>query len=106
MQCAVWAQTIVFSLTAALVCWYTIETFRLRREMVRQNEIALRPVVVPEFDRSPDGLICKLRNIGAGAAFNESIEPVEIFRSTELGGELVFEVRFTPLPYLASGQTA
>ena len=104
MECAVWVQTIVLIITAGSVCWYTWETAKLRREMVRQNEIALRPVLVPEFGRSAQELV--LRNIGVGAALNVRIKPLEIFRSSEFGGELVIEFRFTPVAYLASAQTS
>jgi hypothetical protein len=102
MVMAAWVQTIVLAVTAWFVWRYTKETANLGRAMVRQNEISLRPVVVPTFDTSPEGLVCILTNIGAGAALNVRVEPLEIDRWEEV----VHYIRFIPVGYLASGKSS
>lgn len=100
-----WTQTIVLAITAGLVCWYTIETSRLRRQMVRQNEIALRPVIVPVFDMRNGERILRLENIGVGAAFNVTVEPlVQVCPLGQPGQGLRQEFRFSALTQLGSKQ--
>lgn len=99
---AVWTQTVVLAVTAVLICWYTRETSGLRKQMVRQNEIALRPVIVPMFDLRGGEPIFKLENIGVGVAFNVTVEPLIQVRPIEPGHELRCEFRFSRLSYLGS----
>jgi hypothetical protein len=95
-------QTVVLAITAILVWLYTRETARLRREIVRQNEISLRPVVVPIFDEGPNRHIFKLRNVGGACAFNLRVQPM---RRTAGGSDLKVsqETRFDSLDYLPPG---
>jgi hypothetical protein len=74
--------------------------------MVRQNEIALRPVIVPVFDMRDGERIFKLENIGVGAAFNVTVEPlVQVLPLGEPGQELRQEFRFSGLNQLGSKQS-
>jgi len=66
---AIWAQTLVLLATAIIIWRYTRETFLLRKEAVRQNDIALRPVVIPEFSMLTEKRM-RLWNIGHGAAID------------------------------------
>lgn len=93
---AIWIQTIVLAITAVIVLWYAIETARLRREMVRQNEIALRPVLVPIFQTGGKPPSFRLKNIGEASAFNIKLEAVPLFPDWKW--ELTFECPY----YLAS----
>ena len=104
MLYAVWTQTAVLAITAVLICWYTRETSGLRKQMVRQNEIALRPVIVPVFDNRGGKPIFKLENIGVGVAFNVTVEPLIQERSIELGHVLRCEFRFSRLSHLGSNK--
>lgn len=106
MVYAVWTQTVVFAATAILIYFYTRETSGLKREMIRQNEINLRPVIVPIFEKRGAELFFKLENIGVGVAFNVKVEPlIHAFPFGEAGQELRFEFRFASLSYLASKQS-
>jgi len=106
MECAVWVQTFVLFVTAGFICWYTIETAGLRREMVRQNGIALRPVVVPVFEVTGGKGVFRLRNIGHGSAFNLRVAPIEVLPAVDADATTPkLEVRFDPLSYLPSGDT-
>jgi hypothetical protein len=72
--------------------------------MVRQNEIALRPIIVPVFDNRGGERIFKLENIGIGVAFNVTVEPLIEVRPIEPGHELRYEFRFSRLSHLGSKQ--
>jgi hypothetical protein len=115
MIIAVWAQTVILAVTAFLVWRYAHdtrtlakETAGLGRQMVRQNDITLRPYLVPILPPGPyvRDLECKLTNIGVGAALNVEVQPLRDRRSDEPEGEFVYEFRFTPIPYLGSGQAS
>src|SRR5260370_17370120 len=79
MECAVWTQTVVLGITALIIGWYTFETSRMRKEIVRQNSISLRPVVVFEFchDAAHNRFLVA-KNIGNGAAFNITTVPLDV----------------------------
>lgn len=91
-------QSIVMAITAGLVCWYALEAQKLTKEMVHQNQINLRPVVVPvvRYEPNQNKTTVKLKNIGGGVAFNVSIEP----SSDDPAGRV--EYRFGQLTFLAS----
>ncbi|MBI4722661.1 MAG: hypothetical protein HY769_06665 [Candidatus Stahlbacteria bacterium] len=59
--------------TAGIILWYTIETYRLRRQSVLQTEIQIRPLLI---------IILKedftIKNIGNGIALNVEIEDIVI----------------------------
>lgn len=63
----------IYAATGGAVVWYTVETYRLRKEMVRQNELAIQPLILAtverrEVDRDRDDWRVILRNIGRGPA--------------------------------------
>lgn len=94
-------QTLVLAITAWLVWRYTIETAALRKEMVRQNNLSLRPLVLPEFRRDEHGkLQFWVRNVGNACAVNVEISPRKI--ADPKGGP--FEVRFQRCSFLPSGK--
>ncbi len=101
---AMWAQTTIFAVTAVLVWWYTKETGKLRREMVRQNEIHLRPVVVPIFEEAPNQHVFKLQNVGACCALNVRVQPIKHMFGQSTSHQIPHETIFNPLDWLASGQ--
>jgi hypothetical protein len=104
MEYAVWTQTAVLLITGAFICWYTIETSRLRRAMVRQNEISLRPVVVPVFEEAPGRHVLKLHNVGTACALNVRVQPVKQVFGEGTSLAVPHETRFVPHEYLAAGQ--
>jgi hypothetical protein len=116
-------QTVVLFLQAAVLIWtavlirrytkatetYTEEATLLRRETVRQNRIALRPIVLPEFGATRERLLFQVRNCGAGCAVNVVIEPIsagwqEIPTGNVASGEVVS--RFDGVDYLPAGDCA
>lgn len=106
MLYAVWAQTFILAVTACFVCWYTRETASLRRETVRQNEINLRPIVVPIFEEGRNQHVFKLRNVGAACAFNVRVQPIKHMFGQSKSHQIPHDTRFEPLDWLAPGETS
>lgn len=94
-------QTIVLFLTAIIVLWYTLETYRIRKETSKQNSLLaeqyllikekekfelqkeisfVEPVFQPEFAHPSQG-ICNFVNNG-GSIKNISIQAIENFPIT------------------------
>jgi len=104
-------QTAVLALTAYLV-WrytkaterYTEETAELKHQMVRQNEINLRPVVVPLFEEAPGKRVFRLQNVGAACALNVTVQPIKHVFGEGTSLAVPHETRFVPLEYLPAGQ--
>jgi beta-lactamase superfamily II metal-dependent hydrolase len=95
---AVWVQTGVLAVTGVLVWWYTRETARLRKEMVRQNKLTIRPIVLAEVVQEQRRRL-SLRNVGNGCALNVTLSPKTYgsVRGNEVTG------RFEPVEYLPAG---
>ncbi len=102
MECAVWTQTVVLGITALIIGWYTFETSRMRKEIVRQNSISLRPVVVFEFcqDAAHNRLLVA-KNIGNGAAFNITTVPLNV-----VPGSDSWDIHFDRIHSLGSKERA
>jgi hypothetical protein len=100
---ASWTQAAILLLTALAIIWYTFETRRLAKEVVRQNEISLRPLVLPEFTGNAGQRIFKLKNCGTGCALNVRISPIPIAPADDIGLGPA-EVRFAPAYYMATGE--
>ena len=100
---ASWTQAGILLLTALAIAWYTLETRRLEKEMVRQNDISLRPLVLPEFAGNAAQRSFKLKNCGTGCALNVRISPIPIALADEMDLGPA-EVRFTPAYYMAAGE--
>jgi hypothetical protein len=100
---ASWTQAAILLLTALAIIWYTLETRRLAKEVVRQNEISLRPLVLPEFAGDARQRILKLKNCGTGCALNVRISPIPIIPADDIGLGPA-EVRFESAYYMATGE--
>jgi hypothetical protein len=100
---AVWTQVVILFLTTAVIVWYTIETHRLRNEMVRQNAISLRPMVLPQFAGAHPQRSFRLKNCGVGCALNVRISPIPIIEADNFGLGPA-EVRFEQAYYMAVGE--
>ena len=68
--------------TLGVLIWYTIETYKLRREAQRQNENVMKPIVAlqsvsvrGQYAGTPRPII---RNLGSGPAFNVCMEALRI----------------------------
>jgi hypothetical protein len=119
MTAVMWVQTLLLLIQIAVLAWtaclikrytdeafalrkaterYTDETAGLRQEMVRQNKLALRPIVLPAFKLEGGRPVFCLTNVGNGCAVNITVSPRKIAE------ELSFEVRLKAPDYLAVGQ--
>jgi hypothetical protein len=97
-------------LTGLVLLIYTVETNGLRREMVRQNELAIQPVVVATIEERPAGMVQTprfqrqliLRNVGRGTALFLKVQDLTL---TDPAGDRVrFVARFAPISYLEPQQ--
>src|SRR5262245_32630560 len=73
-----WLNSSVLTATGAVIAWYTVETYRLRREAQRQTELQNRPFLLVECPSGGLNGEVVLRNVGSGVALNVSIRPIEI----------------------------
>jgi len=90
-----WLTLAVLFLTGAVVTWYTVETWRLRREAQLQTELQTRPFLsVATSGRS----VVYLTNLGRGLARNITIDLVRI--------ETAFELRSPLITHLGAGEDA
>src|SRR5437870_6496985 len=80
---------LVLTATAGVIAWYTVETYRLRREAQLQTELQNRPFV--SLSRSGDGIVAKyyLTNIGRGVARSIRIQDTVVNAAFELRSELI-----------------
>jgi hypothetical protein len=89
--------------TGVAIVWYTVETFCLRREMVRQNELAVQPVIIAVIrEKATQGPHIVLRNIGRGPALY--IHMPEMKLSDAAGDQVTFAARFESISYLEPAQ--
>jgi hypothetical protein len=93
-------------LSGVVVLLYTVETQGLRLEMVRQNEIAIQPVVIALIEERSGETVSEnrfraqvvLRNVGRGTALFIKLQDVTL---TDPAGDRVrFVARFVPVSYL------
>jgi len=62
---------IIFVYTCATF-WYASETRRMKKEMMKQNELSLMPAII----MYNDGDVFYIKNIGKGAALNVLIKDI------------------------------
>jgi hypothetical protein len=67
----------IYAVTGLLVLWYAVEARAMRREMVRQNQLAVQPLLITTVRRPEKELELVVRNIGKGAALEVAIEDIE-----------------------------
>jgi hypothetical protein len=73
------SQLIVLAITALIIFFYTYETYRMRREMVNQNELKVMPILEFSPVRTSTGETkFSLHNWGDFPAFKISIESLVI----------------------------
>jgi hypothetical protein len=89
---------VIYWLTGLVVLMYTIETQGMRLEMVRQNEIAIQPLVIAVIGGPDENRHLMLRNIGRGPALSIRVEDVAL---TDVAGDNVtFIMKVQPMDYL------
>src|SRR6266478_5448528 len=102
---------VIYWLTAAFLLAYTYETYGLRVQMIRQNEIAIQPLLILSIERSsvpePGSVsrsdVLTVRNIGRGTAIFVQIEEIEILVD-DSPESLV--VKFDTVDYVEPGKSA
>jgi len=99
------ATLIVYWLTAIIVLVYTYETHGMRREMVRQNDISIQPLLITSIvprtiaGEVTQGVELNVLNIGRGPALFVRIDPIEI---TPGGGH---SIDFEVVDYVEAGKS-
>lgn len=96
----------VLWLTGVVVVLYTVETQGLRLEMVRQNEMAIRPILLASIERrqikgDPQSCLI-LRNIGRGPALFIDVKDIE----SSTGPEGRFVAKFETVDCIEVGKDA
>jgi CDP-diglyceride synthetase len=85
-------QTVVLTLTLIAIVWYTFETNKMHREMVRQTTISIMPlfnvaIVIKYGTRNPWDASSRynvfLQNIGNGVGLNIEIDPLYVKHDLE-----------------------
>jgi len=84
------------AVTALILLAYTIETQALRHEVVRQNEIAIQPVLIATTERRDGRPRVVLRNIGRGTAL--FVQPKDVTFPGD--GEVVVTASFGRVDYI------
>lgn len=98
------------AMTALLLLAYTLETQEMRREMVRQNEIAVQPLLHARVDiqELEGGRLYRkaviLRNIGFGPAL--FVRPQEIRDAKAAHTGVRFVARFSPVDCIEAREEA
>jgi hypothetical protein len=58
------------SIIAVFLIWYTIETYKLRKQTAFQNRISIQPIIDFIHDAESPAGVFTLENVGSGAALN------------------------------------
>jgi len=96
--------TVILWVTGLGVLAYTIETYHMRLELVRQNEITIQPVLILTIEEIENGTGAikpqvVIRNIGRGPALFIRVNEIDIFQEADF--RLV--VKFEAVDYLEPG---
>jgi hypothetical protein len=73
-------QTFILLATAIVILFYTLETYKLRRETQRQIELQIRPFVIFQFT----GRTISLKNVGNGTALNVRLDDLALSESQDI----------------------
>src|SRR5918995_5586822 len=90
-----WLTLIVLFLTGVVLCFYTVETYRLRKEAQLQTELQNRPFVSLILD---EHRIFGLVNVGKGVATSVTIADVD------LTDDRRYRLHAEPITHLGPGQ--
>ncbi len=85
--------------TGIVILLYTIETQRMRREMVRQNEITIQPVLMVRLEEREVPPYVILHNIGRGPAMHVQISEVVLGEEAERR----VSIQFPRVDYILAG---
>src|SRR5437867_4067328 len=76
---ASWVQAGILIITAGVIGWYTVETYRLRKEAQKQTELQLRPLVILKGSppvQGRDSWIFQVGNVGNSTAMNVAVKEI------------------------------
>ncbi len=88
--------------TGLVLLFYTVETQGMRLEMVRQNEIAIQPVLIAGIERREDRVRLVLRNVGEGTAL--FVQTQDVVFPEDQGVRTI--ARFRSVDYISPEQDA
>lgn len=90
-----WLNVSVLTVTAGILVWYTIETWRLRKEAQLQTELQSRPFLsLVKIESTVPGVraFVAVRNLGRGVARNVQLDLIRIDDSIELRSSLMTHI--------------
>jgi len=64
------ASLVIQTIIAVFLIWYTIETFKLRKEASYQRKIAIQPLLDHIYDSENPPGVFTVENVGSGVAMN------------------------------------
>jgi hypothetical protein len=94
-----WLNFFVLTATGGVIAWYTIETYRLRREAQLQTELQTRPFLSLFIEGEEFQRRARVVNLGHGVARGIQVQSVIVDRLIELRG-------VNDLTHLAPGASA
>lgn len=74
------AADIALILTFFALLWYAWETSRMKKELIRQNEISIRPCIVIFYEDNEGSYF--FNNVGNGPAFHVKLEEIPLLEDT------------------------
>lgn len=92
-----WITFVILTATLIVITWYTVETYKLRRESQLQTELENRPFISLVVEGSTDPRF-KLVNVGKGPATNVVLADVD------LAGDPRYRLHAEPITHIAPGQ--
>jgi hypothetical protein len=88
-----WANLIILTITGGVIAWYTLETWKLRKESQLQTELQVRPFLsVACHNVGAGDPAVLIVNIGNGLARNVRIEPVVLDWTEEVRADLITHI--------------
>lgn len=96
--------------TMVVIILYTIETDRMRKEMIRQTELSIKPLIAvhseSRFAEEIGTNLIKLfiKNVGYGVAKNVQIDKLEVKEVTDKGEDITIVFAFPTISAIIVGE--
>jgi hypothetical protein len=90
---------LILLLTLVAIIWYAWETRGMKKQMIEQKDLSMRPFIFLKYHM----FHYRLRNIGYGPAINIKMDNIAV---TQIDERLTIKYSFTAVDVLAPGETA
>src|SRR6266704_1103410 len=87
-----WLNFGVLLLTAGVITWYTMETYRLRKEAQLQTELETRPFLSVIYEGHRQDATVLIVNLGKGLARNVRVADIILDWTMELRGRTITHI--------------